>query len=380
MSASYPKSWKRIFLDLATSDPSRGRELDLDFVRGIAILLAMGWHFNNHPTEYLAANIVLWPGRAFGWAGVDLFFVLSGFLVGRLVFQEIRNTGYLRKKEFFIRRAFKLWPTLYFFLFLFSTYEPWRIFLFQIAFHVQNFFRTPVATHLWSLAVEEHFYLVFAFLGPVVLSKLGSPRTFIVTLLALMATVLAFRVFAYSFGVSADVLQVQTQYRIDALACGVSLAVLAVYFPECFGNLLRLRVLWGAIVFLGCVFLAHFPKNSSVGCTIGFTVSYITSAAALLAIYRSGIERLVPWLCRPIALAGVYSYAIYIWHVPAEKILNIYVLRDHLTNQFIIISIDYIGAILAGYVMTRILERPFLAIREYLFPRPGSNCRASSDK
>ncbi len=351
--------------------------MDLDVVRGIAILLAMGWHFNNHPVANPIAKVVLWPGHAFGWAGVDLFFVLSGFLVGRLVLSEIRQFGRLDVKSFFVRRIFKLWPTLYFFLAVFLIWEPWRVFFFQTAFHLQNYFRPPVATHLWSLAVEEHFYLVFAFLGPLALSRTRSPSCFAWALTGLMTAILALRCVAFSLGISAGVLQVQTQYRIDALACGVLMATVAVHYPTTFERLLRPKALWVAIALAGCAFLAATPKSSALGCTVGFTIAYLASAACLLATYKSGVELVVPWLCKPIALAGVYSYAIYIWHVPAGKLMDKFILTGRISDPVAIIAIEYASAILAGYLMTRLLERPFLAIREYLFPnlrvrRPAS--------
>src|SRR3712207_4625502 len=75
----------------STVQPSgsrRGRRLDLDVVRGLAIVLALGAHFSKEPSGNVVLDLLTWPGDTFGWAGVDLFFVLSGFLVGTLVFTE----------------------------------------------------------------------------------------------------------------------------------------------------------------------------------------------------------------------------------------------------------------------------------------------------
>src|SRR6185437_7330176 len=108
-----------------------------------------------------------------GWAGVDLFFCLSGFLIGGLLFDEFRRRGHIDLKRFYIRRAFKIWPSYLLFvavaifahaLISVSPSSPvtlgsflatcWPNFL-----HVQNYFGTPWQ-HTWSLAVEEHFYLL----------------------------------------------------------------------------------------------------------------------------------------------------------------------------------------------------------------------------
>ena len=147
------------------------------------------------------------------------------------------------------------------------------------------------------------------------------------------------------------------------------MATLAVFYPMLFDRLLRLRVLWAACIAAGCLFLSHFPKSSPLGCTLGFTIAYLTSAACLLGLYKTGVEKALPWICRPVALAGVYSYAIYIWHVPAEKLLDHFVLKGQLGNSVAVVFANYAVAILAGYMMTRLLERPFLALREFMFPR-----------
>src|SRR5215212_9989778 len=93
-----------------------GRRLDLDVVRGLAIVLALGWHFSGERSGNPVLDALTAPGRSFGWAGVDLFFVLSGFLLGRLVLTEQARTGRFDGWRFTIRRVLKLWPVLYVFL------------------------------------------------------------------------------------------------------------------------------------------------------------------------------------------------------------------------------------------------------------------------
>src|SRR4051794_35327684 len=152
------------------------RRLDLDVVRGVAILLAIGWHFNKGLSGNGVLDALQWPGRTFGWAGVDLFFVLSGFLVGQLVFKEHQRTGRFDGWRFTVRRALKLWPVLYVFLAVqVISGAPLDSFLWQTALHVQNYAGTSFK-HLWSLAVEEHFYLVLAVLFPLAARRRLSPR------------------------------------------------------------------------------------------------------------------------------------------------------------------------------------------------------------
>src|ERR687885_2717102 len=91
----------------AGDGPGRTRRLDLDVVRGAAILLALGWHFSG-PSGNVVLDALQWPGEHIGWAGVDLFFVLSGFLIGRLVLGEYRRTGTFDGRRFSPRRILKL--------------------------------------------------------------------------------------------------------------------------------------------------------------------------------------------------------------------------------------------------------------------------------
>src|SRR4051795_6289335 len=124
----------------ADASGAGSRRLDLDVVRGCAILLALGWHFSQRPSGNPVLDALQWPGRTFGWAGVDLFFVLSGFLVGQLVFKEHQRTGRFDGWRFTVRRALKLWPVLYVFLAVqVISGAPLDSFLWQTALHVQNY-------------------------------------------------------------------------------------------------------------------------------------------------------------------------------------------------------------------------------------------------
>src|SRR6478736_4827180 len=139
-----------------------GRLKELDFLRGIAIILVLLRHI---PPFNFTHNI--------GWIGVDLFFVLSGFLVSGLLFKEYLKFGDIRPKLFLIRRGFKIYPIYY--LFYIPYLAPiimergWsclaeRGFLSDMTF-TQNFINGLGWANKasWSLAVEEHFYFGLSF-------------------------------------------------------------------------------------------------------------------------------------------------------------------------------------------------------------------------
>src|SRR4051812_34038425 len=239
----------------ATSGGSRsaeGRRLDLDVVRGLAIVLALGWHFSGTPTGNRLVDALTWPGRQFGWAGVDLFFVLSGFLLGRLVLTEQARTGRFDGRRFTARRLLKLWPVLYVFLAVqvLAAPEPWTSYLWQNALHLQNYAGTSL-THLWSLAVEEHFYLALALLFPLFARRRGSPRLLAGILVGVLVAALALRIWGSIDGVSDVRLQWRTHFRVDSLAAGVLLALVSVHWPQTFERLRTNRRLLAGVLVLG---------------------------------------------------------------------------------------------------------------------------------
>jgi peptidoglycan/LPS O-acetylase OafA/YrhL len=355
------------------SRPRGGRRLDLDVVRGIAILLALGWHFGPGPSGNVVLDALQWPGRVFGWAGVDLFFVLSGFLMGQLVLRERARTGRFDGRRFTVRRLFKLWPVLYVFLAVqaLAGPEPWSSYLWQNALHVQNYAGTSLA-HLWSLAVEEHFYLALALLFPLCARRRRPIRLFVAVLLGLLVAALAMRVAGVGMGVSDVRLQWRTHFRVDSLAAGMLLAVLRVHAPDAFDRLLQRRRLWAAVVAAGIGFLATVGKQGALGSTLGFTVAWMTGAAVLLLVHDAAWVPRAGWISRPLAALGRHSYGIYVWHVLAA-----HVLLDHLpglsyesttaTAQLA----KYGAAIVAGVAATVLVERPVLRLRDRLVPGAG---------
>jgi peptidoglycan/LPS O-acetylase OafA/YrhL len=350
--------------------PGAGRRLDLDVVRGVAIVLALGWHFSPGPSGNAVLDALQWPGRVFGWAGVDLFFVLSGFLLGQLVLKEQARTGRFDGLRFTARRGLKLWPALYVFLAVQALVgpEPWQSYLWQNALHVQNYAGTSL-THLWSLAVEEHFYLALAVVFPLLARRRAAVRLLVGILLGVLVTALALRVAGELNGVSEVRLQWRTHFRIDSLAAGVLLAVVRVHAPSAFDRLLQLRWIWAAVTALGISFLATVGKQGALGSTVGFTVAYVTGAAFLLLLHGAAWVPRAGWLSRPMALLGRYSYGIYIWHVlAAHVVLELLPGLDYESTTPLAQLAKYGAAIAAGIAATVLVERPVLRLRDRLVP------------
>ena len=142
----------------------------LDHLRALAIILVFFYHYDawifGHP-KWLDE-----PAR-FGWTGVDLFFVLSGFLISSQLFAQVRDRGQVKLGEFFIKRFLRILPAFWVVLVLYFLWPGfherealaplWKYLLF-----VQNIgldiARTGTFSHAWSLCVEEHFYLLLPFI------------------------------------------------------------------------------------------------------------------------------------------------------------------------------------------------------------------------
>jgi len=346
------------------------RRLDLDVVRGVAIVLALGWHFSRSSSGNVVLDAVQWPGRQFGWAGVDLFFVLSGFLMGQLVLKERVRTGRFDGRRFTARRLLRLWPVLYVFLAVqaFFGSQPLGSYLWQNAFHVQNYVGTSLP-HLWSLAVEEHFYLALAVLFPLFARRRGSVRLLVGALLAVLVASLALRGFGVESGVSDVRLQWRTHFRMDALAAGVLLAVVRVHAPSAFDRLLQWRWLWAAATAGGVCLLAQVGNAGPVGDTLGYTIAYLTGAAFLLLLHGAAWVPKAGWLTRPMAALGRYSYGIYIWHLfAAELAIRWLPGLDSGSSGPAAQAVKYTAAVAGGVLATLVVERPLLRLRERFVP------------
>ncbi len=135
------------------------RNKRLDVLRCVAILLVIGHHAQTFP---------VWT--RIGWVGVDLFFVLSGFLISGLLYSEYKKRQNISVGRFFIRRGLKIYPAFYFFLaatlaaqlLLYKGSVPLKPYLYEMLF-IQNY-HFAIWQHTWSLAVEEHFYIALALL------------------------------------------------------------------------------------------------------------------------------------------------------------------------------------------------------------------------
>ena len=240
------------------------RQIELDFVRGIAILMVL--HFHASPSNVFLMALPQLPLINFGWAGVDLFFVLSGFLVGGLLCREWMKTGRIDSVRFLKRRAFKIWPSYYalFFAYIITRKQPLNTFFWPNLLNYQNYVRTSIS-HSWSLSVEEHFYFAFAFAIWWCASRnVSAARLFrvlfgLAVVVAVYRTTLALTGYGYFF---------QIHTRIDAFLLGVMLSMLFHFWPERFRRLQTRSLALSVTLAIAIAILFIDPQFSGNGAQI----------------------------------------------------------------------------------------------------------------
>jgi peptidoglycan/LPS O-acetylase OafA/YrhL len=345
------------------------RNRPLDVLRGVAVLLVFGVHFPYYGVL-----------RA-GWVGLDLFFVLSGFLISGLLFKDYRDHGGIWLKRFMFRRAMKIWPPLYVFLGAMAIFIwhdshslPVGSFVASALFY-RNYLPGPdeprVTGHTWSLAVEEHFYLLLPLLLIFLISRAkkhndenNDPFASIPIIFVVLAPVsLVLRFFA------SDVLA--THLRMDSLFAGVTLRYLYDFKPHLFEKL-RNGYAAGAVVTIAfLIFLYGTPRLKD---TLGLTAAWPGFALLLAwAISKQPARRAGRITVGTLAAVGVYSYSIYLWHVPV-----IFVFRGAWGQTVLSFWSALAASALLGIAMSKLVEMPSLRLRDKIETAAGSRFFNSS--
>ncbi len=337
-------------------------------LRGLAVLMVLVHHSPGGEGALLRA----------GWTGVDLFFVLSGFLVSGLLFKEHLRSGRIRPGRFYLRRGLKIYPNFYVMLAVTSAalalahvpVEPRNVV--HEAVFLQNYL--PAAwsgrEHAWSLAIEEHFYFL---LPPTLILLLRwdpfrrAPVRWAAVLAAALGTAaLAVRWAMVRSGAGAADVLFLTHTRLDSLAFGVLLSVLWHFAPARIAIVRRLR--WallpaGLLLTLPCYLLSN---EHPFVLTLGLTLNYLGYAMVLAAVLT--LPRVLPRPLEPaLAYVGFYSYSIYLWHLPLLALV-----RGALGETAAGTAVFYAGSVVAGVVMARLVEIPALRLRERWIPAPAT--------
>ena len=351
-------------MPLATlTKPPFKREIELNFIRGIAILMVLDFHSQFgilfYPFQLLGFR------HFFGWSGVDLFFVLSGFLVGGLLVKEWKVRGKIDSKQFLIRRGFKIWPQYYVYLVVILITRHRTIpQLWGNLLNIQNYVGgTP---HTWSLAVEEHAYLFIVFCLAIAAWQGATMRHLFIFFSLVILWVVATRPLLISLGYNGFV---ATHTRIDGILYGVLLAILYHYKPDLFRRLQSLWGIWVAVLALALIYFRVDPFFPWMN-MLQFDIANWMGIALLMLLYKhqEGKQRSLAY--RFIAWIGLYSYGIYLWHVSvADPIIRA---ASHLPAWLSFgwrATAPLVFGVAIGVLFTKLVEVPALLLRERLFPR-----------
>ena len=344
----------------------------LDSVRGLAVLLVL-----LHNTDKARATGFL---AQYGWMGVDLFFVLSGFLITGILLDSKADQGYFR--NFYARRCLRIWPLYYcalFFMFVVvpqvrpseaskifaARAMPWWSYL----IYLQNFIVPSItkATGLlgvtWSLAVEEQFYavwpLVVRFLTETQLRRLS------ITLIG-CSPVLRFFLHHRGFNVYPN-----TFCRLDGLMAGALLAL--AFRSKSFSPDTYVRRAWIA-------FIVASPLALITASRVEWLVYSFTALASVSFVYLALCSK-QKWLQaimanRFLIFSGAISYGIYVLEkIPADAAMSLHL--DH--HPVLVLLVTAVATYALAILSWHLLEKPFLRLKRYFEVGQGAVRRPAAE-
>lgn len=322
-------------------------------------------------------NFLGWFAR-YGWVGVDIFFVLSGYLISSLLMEELKNTGTINLRKFWLRRMLRLWPswlvTLGFSILMvwfISRHNPelrselldkWWHYLFHlgnysqaIAGKLHNFFSI-----FWSLSVEEHFYLFW----PLILLLFRHKNWLLTSMILLLTVAWGFRYWHLTKG-DLVLAKLATHSRIDSIIWG---CLLTFVIPR-MGRLKPMVEVVITLIMLTLFYLGlhYFDNNAEWILLDSLSFTVISLATCLLIIIalkgnRSGMRAVLS--LQPLARLGVLSYGVYLIHLHVNY--SIFALLKQwsvIQDQNLIMLINLIIPFVVAYIMFRFIDQHFAKYR-----------------
>jgi peptidoglycan/LPS O-acetylase OafA/YrhL len=362
------------------------RVAGLDTLRALAIVAVMAFHLNwRLPAGFAVAG-------KFGWMGVDLFFVLSGYLIGLQLLREVRDSGGLRLGEFYRRRAYRILPAYLVVLGMYAVWpgwhedtgmSPWWEFLTFTENLFVDYAKNHAFSHVWSLCVEEHFYLLLP-LAVMAMMRRASVRTVVGVMVGLVVFGIAVRTYELVHVLRPlagrwdefDVAYIERMYyptysRLDGLLAGLGLALVRVFRPGWWAILVRrANVLLGlGSVLVGVAVWMFWHRFGAVtGETAGSSVVGYPVLSFGMAMWVVGASDVRCWLgrwrvpgARWVAMLAFSLYLTHkeVAHVVAEAWPSVMEARDWRCVPVYAVSCVAVAAVL--YVG---VERPMLWLRD----------------
>ncbi|WP_137157489.1 acyltransferase [Rhizobium sp. FKL33] len=364
-----------------------------DTLRALAILLVMLVHIPVEATPSFLVGV-----RNYAWLGVDIFFVLSGYLIGTQLFKEIGAAGRIDFKSFYLRRAFRIFPAFFVVLAAYALFPIVRDSanmqpLWSFATFTVNFGFDPregnAFSQAWSLCVEEHFYLILPLLLLAFRGRLGMKTTlWLVASLVATGIIVRFALwegevrqlveaakFREAFAVYLRDVYYPSYTRIDGLLFGVLLAAARFYKPEHYRRYahpsVAIPVGIGLVAVALYVFSLRGPLEGSnvfpvfqaeLGAVLGFPI--ISMGIALLLGAMLDLEpELKGWSIPGTAMVATLSYSLYLTHKSTFHIDRVLFGKENLEG-----GLGFLVYLSTSFVVAAVLwfcvERTFLMIRD----------------
>jgi peptidoglycan/LPS O-acetylase OafA/YrhL len=329
------------------------RVSSVDIFRALAILPVVIFHFNTFLPH--------------GELGVDLFFVISGLLVGSILIRKFRGNERISFWRFILQRGFKIWPSYYWFLLFgsllvylfYSQDKPEYIIsggrdLSRYIFFYQNYTGAPfhwTFDHIWSLCI------LLPILFIIIKALFSNKRNFLILSVAgLIFTGIAFKVFSIYFTPNVSTYST-THNRIDALGWGVLLGILVTYYEEYLKKRKRPLLLFffgGLLLFAANIVALVKTNNPFFEKTVFYSLSPFCFFLMLLGLYYHDFSK---W--RPLRFVAYYSYNWYLWHP-----LFAWIISKYFGINVFGLLIYMIVSFLVAMLFTILVEERFLSIRE----------------
>jgi peptidoglycan/LPS O-acetylase OafA/YrhL len=336
----------------------------LDGLRGFAILMVI-YHHLPHIEGWTVFNRL--PSLLhFGYLGVDVFFVLSGFLITRILINEKKKNTF-SFKIFYFKRALRIFPIYYLVLIVIGITYSWNGMLPNV-FYVSNYYYSfntvphPLR-HTWSLSVEEHFYLVW----PLVLHFFTLPRAekiikYWLPAVAIISAIVT--VFVFEDKLAQALIYRGTQYRILTLSIGGIFA----FKEEKISQLKPLYLFFAAVLLMILYYFIDLPGIFNT--LLNFTL--LTIVSAFIFLFALNIEHTKSFTRKifvnpVITFIGKISYGLYLYHFPVLFFFGLtynQIQSKHLNWQVIIMPLIIIFTIaIVSYIL---IEKYFLRLKKNL--------------
>ena len=363
---------------------------ELDGIRAVAILTVMYYHLFAYRTDTWYGEILHWFTRA-GWAGVDIFFVLSGYLITSILLATRDSPNYFR--SFYMRRALRIFPLYYGVMSalvaapmvlswaglnfqhpsIANIENSWWNFLylsnFAMAIHGKDYVPLDIA---WSLAVEEQFYLVFPFLV-----YLFRQSTLWKLLVLMIVSAIALRLIsAEVFPTGWRAPYVLPFCRMDALAFGGLIAMASALNKTGFLRAMAACAVPAWILVIG--FFSVWTRKDTQFIAIGYSLVPLATACTLARLEIGDwnkLRNLLSW--GPLVSIGKVSYGLYLLHLIARAGVDATVSASWFTGYqtdlgmacLRFLTISAVALLMAG-CSWRFFERPILGLKNRYSARP----------